>query len=87
MALNVQIKPDFEDRLSARVHSTGESLEALIHRLLERELTAQSDGNNLPVLTGAQKAEAFRQWAESFPPNMPLLSLGDISREKLYERD
>lgn len=63
MALNVQIRSDVEARLSALAHSTGELLEGLIHRLLEGELTAQSesDWNSLLALTRAQKAEAFRQ--------------------------
>jgi len=85
--VNVRIRPDVEARLAARAHCSGESLEGYIQRLLEREASASADRNPSHSMTGAQKAEAFRAWAKSFPANLPRLSLDDISREKIYERD
>ena len=87
MTVTVQIKSDVEARLAARARSIDESLEAFIQRLLEREGSEMGDTNGSHAMTGAQKAVAFRAWAKSFPANMPLLSLEDISREKIYERD
>jgi len=35
----------------------------------------------------AEKAKAVRAWANSFPPDVPVLSLEDVSRESVYRRD
>lgn len=85
MTLSVEMKPDVEARLSARARATGQSLEAFIQRVLEREALA-TDANGSASLTGAQKAQAYRAWAKSFPPSLPSLSLEDVSREKIYHR-
>ena len=86
MTLNVDIKPELEERLVARAHSNGQSLESFIQRLLETEAEAP-EANGSRVLTGVEKAAAFEAWAKSFPPNLPILSLESISREKIYQRD
>ena len=39
------------------------------------------------TLTGPEKAAAFRAWVNSFPANLHVLSLDDISRESIYRRD
>lgn len=85
MTVNVTIRPEVEARLVARARCIGESLEAFIQRLLENE--AAVDASSSRVMTGPEKAEAFEAWTKSFPSKMPVLSLEDISREKMYERD
>jgi hypothetical protein len=84
MTVQIDIKPEVEARLVARAESSGQSLEAFIQRLLESE-AAQANGAH--PLTGPEKAAAFEAWANSFPSNMPVLSLEDVSREKIYQRD
>ena len=85
MTVSVQMKPDVEARLTARARSIGQSLEAFIQRLLEREACV-TDASGSAWLTGAQKAQAYRAWAKSFPASLPNLSLEDVSREKIYHR-
>ena len=87
MTVNVQIGRDIEAKLSARARSSGESLEAYIQRLLEQEASLPDQANSSHAMTGAQKADAFRAWAKSFPAKMPRLSLEDVSRDKIYEMD
>jgi hypothetical protein len=36
---------------------------------------------------GVEKAKALRAWANSFPDDLPVLSLDDVSRENIYGRD
>ena len=86
MTLSVDIKPELEERLVARAHSHGQSLEGYIQRLLENEAGAP-EANGSRVLTGVEKAAAFEAWAKSFPANLPTLSLESISREEIYQRD
>lgn len=86
MTLNVDLKPEFEERIVARAHAHGQSFEGFIQRLIENEAAAP-DANGSRVLTGVEKAAAFDAWAKSFPANLPTLSLENISREKIYQRD
>ncbi len=86
MTVSVDIKPELEERLVARAHSHGQSLEGFIQCLLENEAGApEAKGSRMP--TGVEKAAAFEAWAKSFPTNLPTLSLESISREKIYQRD
>ncbi len=86
MTVSISIRPALEDRLAARARSTGQSLEDFIQAVLEREVTSlETDG--FSELTGAEKARAFHEWTKSFPPNLPVLSLENVSREQIYQRD
>jgi len=86
MTVNLNIKPGLEERLLARARAIGLPLEHFIENVLEREATAATT-NGSPVLTGGEKAKAFRAWANSFPTDLPVLSLEDVSRESIYRRD
>ncbi|MBM3727168.1 MAG: hypothetical protein FJW40_17315 [Acidobacteria bacterium] len=85
MTVNVNIRPELEARLTAHALSVGESLESFIQRLLESEAAKEATGSRVP--SGREKAEAFEAWTKTFPPDMPVLSTEDVSREKMYERD
>ncbi len=86
MTVSISIRPALEDRLAARARATGRSLEDLIQTILERE-AALVEANGSSELTGAEKAKAFHEWANSFPANLPVLSLENVSREQIYQRD
>jgi len=86
VTVNLNIKPGIEARLVARARAIGLSLERFIENVLEREATA-SVTNGSPSLTGGEKAKAFRSWAKSFPADLPVLSLEEVSRESIYRRD
>ena len=86
MTVSISIRPALEDRLAARARSTGQSLEDFIQAVLEREATLPGN-NGSSELTGAEKARAFHEWTKSFPPNLPVLSLENVSREQIYQRD
>jgi hypothetical protein len=86
MTVNLNIKPGLEARLVARARAIGLSLERFIENVLEREATA-SGTNGSHSLPGGDKAKAFRGWANSFPAELPVLSLEDVSRESVCRRD
>ena len=86
MTVSISIRPALEDRLAARARSTGKSLEDFIQTVLERE-AALVEENGSSELTGAEKAKAFHEWTKSFPANLPVLSLENVSREQNYQRD
>lgn len=83
MTVSISIRPALEDRLAARARSTGKSLEDFIKTVLEREATLV-EANGSSELTGAEKARTFHEWAKSFPANLPVLSLENVSREQNY---
>jgi hypothetical protein len=82
MTVNVQINPDVEAKLSARARSNGESLESYIQRVLEEDAAASEELKTGLIATG-QKPKTFRAWADSFPKDLPTLTLEDVSRERL----
>jgi hypothetical protein len=86
VTLHLNINPVIESRLVARARASGLPLEAFVEGVLEREATAPCTNGSQP-LTGAEKAKAFREWASNFPPDLPVLSLDDVSRESVYRRD
>ena len=85
MTLTVSITPELKAQLDARASSSGQSLEDLVLHILEAEATAPEIGGT--KMTGQEKAKAFRSWAESFPISPTQLSLEDVSRESIYQRD
>ena len=85
MTVNLNSKQGLEERLVARARAIGLPLERFIENVLEREATAPTT-NGSPSLTGGEKAKAFRVWANSFPADLPVLSLEDASRESIYQR-
>ena len=82
MTVSINIRPGIEDRLAVRARSSGQTLEGYIQSVLEREATLV-EANFSSELTGKEKAFAYRKWAKSFPA----ISLEDISRESIYQRD
>ena len=84
--MTIVISPDLEARLAAHARAVGMPVERFVEDVLERE--AQSATVKAPhPLTGGEKAKAFRNWAGSFPADLPVLTLQDVSRENLYRRD
>jgi hypothetical protein len=86
MTITLELPPEAEARLVARARASGLSLERFIENVLERE-TPVSGANGSASLTGGEKAKAFRAWANSFPADLPVLSLEEVSRESIYRRD
>jgi hypothetical protein len=84
--MNMDIGPELEAKLAAHARAIGVPVQRFIEDVLERE--ARSATTNAPhPLTGSEKAKAFRNWASSFPADLPVLTLQDVSRENLYRRD
>jgi ribosomal protein L12E/L44/L45/RPP1/RPP2 len=86
MTVHIGIEPELEARLAARARQTGQSLEELIREILKREAAA-TDSSASSIRAGQDKAKAFRAWAESFPSDLPVLTLENVSREAIYRRD
>jgi hypothetical protein len=86
MMISVTIKPELEAELVARAHSAGQPLETFVNNLLEHAVASIATQGQ-PALSASEKARSFLAWSDSFPPNLPQLSLEDLSRERIYQRD
>ena len=84
--MTIDIRPELEAKLAAHARALGMPVQRFVEDVLERE--AQSATANAPHrLAGREKAQAFRNRASSFPADLPVLTLQDVSRENLYRRD
>jgi hypothetical protein len=82
MTVTVELNPEVEAGLSALARAKGVPLQVFLRSLLEL-FAAPTAGAEL---TPEQKANAFEQWADSFP-EVPVLSDEAMSREAIYRRD
>jgi hypothetical protein len=82
MTVTLELKPEVEAGLVALARANGVPLDAYLRSLLE-QLAAPTTGT---AMSPEQKAAAFEQWAESFPPT-PALSNEAVSRDAMYRRD
>ena len=84
--MTIDIRPELEAKLAAHARAIGMPVQRFVEDVLEREARSAT-ANAPPPLTGSEKAKAFRNWASSFPADLPVLTLHDVSRENLYRRD
>lgn len=80
--MTIDLKPDQERILKeavrqGRFQSLEQALDEALHSITLSE-------NARPRLSPAERAAAFRSWAESHPHNTPILSDEAISRETIY---
>jgi hypothetical protein len=85
MAILLELPAEVEANLAARAEERGMDLAAFVKKVLEEQASGYVRAH--PPMTGKEKAAAFRAWAESFPPGLPVLTLEQISRESMYEED
>jgi hypothetical protein len=84
--MTIEIRPELEAKLAAHARAIGMPVQRFVEDVLERE--ARSAILNAPhPSAGRDKAKAFRKWASSFPADLPVLTLQDVSRENLHRRD
>jgi len=81
-AMTIELKPEQEriprDALrQGRFQSVEEALDEALHSIA-------GSGGVIPVLSPAERAAAFRSWAENHPRNTPVLSDQAIRRETIY---
>lgn len=84
MTLQIDLTPEIEDRLRDKAAREGLSPGELARRLIENGLPAFSPSTTT-MMTPAERAAAFRAWADSRDPNTPVLSDEAISRDSIYE--
>jgi hypothetical protein len=87
MRLTLALTPQEEAKLLAKAQSQGTTPEGLVKEAIQPILDSVPECLPPGKLAGAEKAAAFRAWAKSFPPDLPMLSLADVSRENLYHWD
>ena len=80
MPVLVNLSPDVEKGLTALAAKRGLSLGAYPQEIASREAGRASAR---PASTGDERAEAFLEWADSFP-NTPPLSDEGMSRAGMY---
>ena len=80
MAMTIELKPEHEILLRDAVrHGRFQSLEQALDQALHSLVVTPG-----PVLSPAERAAAYRAWAESHPRTTPVLSDDAISRETIY---
>lgn len=79
MSIVLDFEPETEAALQSLARARGLSVAEFLHSVVDRELKRPA----ADVRPGAEKAEAFSRWADSFP-EVPPLSDADLSRESLY---
>jgi hypothetical protein len=87
MNLTLPLTPDEEARLLSKARTEGTTPERIIREAIQPILEAVDESLAFGKKAGLDKARAFRSWAESFPSDLPVLSLEDVSRENIYRRD
>ena len=81
MTVNLELKPEVEERIIAEAKARGLSVEDYIQRKLEGEPTAE-DPNSLPV---EERLRRWNEWLHSHDYiKAPPLSDEAVSRESIY---
>jgi hypothetical protein len=80
--MTIELKPEqariLEEALrQGRFQSVEQALDETFHSIAPAETVS-------PALSPAERAAAFRSWADSHPRNTPVLSDEAISREAIY---
>ena len=80
--MTIELKPEQERILQealrkGRFQSIEQALDEALHSIVPSE-------SGRPTLSSAERAAAFRSWAESHPRTTPVLSDEAISRETIY---
>ena len=82
MGMTIELKPEqariLEEALrQGRFQSVEEAMDEAFHLIASPESAKRA-------LSPAERAAAYRSWAESHPRNTPILSDEAISRETIY---
>ena len=80
--MTIELPPDVQARYLAAARAQGVPVEQYLRDRLIEGVSIDSTA----LMTPEQRARAFRDWAEKFPPT-PLLSDEAVSRESLYKVD
>ncbi len=80
--MTIKLKPEQERILQealrqGRFQSVEQALDKALHSIVPPEVVR-------PTLSPAERASAYRSWAESHPRNTPVLPDQAISRETIY---
>jgi hypothetical protein len=80
--MTIELKPEQERILQeairkGRFQSVEQALDQALHSIVPSE-------GGKPTLSSAERAAAFRSWAENHPLTTPVLSDEAISRETIY---
>ena len=81
MSIMINLKPEVEAGLLKRAAASGMTVEDYVQSIVGPAVLPEDKSG----LTGEQKAEAFRKWADSQSRDTPLLSDYAVSRESVYD--
>ena len=84
MRSTIEIQPDIAAKLAAQAQARGISIDAYLRSLVEEQ---EDTSVTSSPMTPAERAAAFRAWAESHKSDAPPLSDEAISRESIYTRE
>jgi len=81
MSITINLKPELEAGLLQRAAALGMTIEEYVTSIVGPAVIPEDKSG----LTGEQKAEAFRKWADGHSHDTPLLSDYAVSRESMYD--
>ena len=71
--------------LQEKADAQGVTLGALLRPLVENGVAPKEERPLYETASPQELAQAYLDWANSHDPNIPPLSLEDMSRERIYE--
>ncbi|HMD98635.1 MAG TPA: hypothetical protein VKM93_15045 [Terriglobia bacterium] len=84
MSIQIELKPEIEAELEARAEERGVPLTKYVQELVEQQVPLPPTPSS--SMTPEERAKAFEEWANSFPPTPPLPDEA-LTRESFYRRD
>jgi hypothetical protein len=82
--MTVTLKPDLEEKLSARARAEGLSIEEFVNRELERLVASTPPSSKL---TPEERVRLWNEFLASHSVEGPPLSDYAVSRESIYTRE
>lgn len=85
MAINIELRPDLEERLAEQARAQGMTVSSYLETVLDKSIAAGESTQT--ALSTEEWSRELRQWANEFPGQTPLLSDQAISRESIYDHE
>lgn len=81
MPTMLEVEPEVASKIQLRARERGVSVDAYLRELIDQKGT-ECEGSN--KLSSQERVRLLREWASGHRTNMPGLSDGAISRDRIY---
>ncbi len=86
MTITLELSPDLEAKVIRNAEQNGMRLEDYV-RLLIENAPPPPEKSLMETLSPSEFAIALREWSESQPENLPILTEEAMSRQSIYSGD